>query len=718
MTIANDYRACVTAVAFVLTLVGSTPAQYSGGTGEPNNPYQIATAADLMLLGNSPEDYDKHFVLTADIDLDPNLPGGRVFDTAVIAPDPMDPNVPAPPFAGVLDGNGHTLSHLTVHGRRYIGLFGQLAPGAQVRGLAVVDADIAGGYYTGGVVGRNYGTVLGCCAAGSIRGTGGPYTGGLVGSNEGHVLRCCSAGTVAATQVVGGLAGLNWGTLTQCCCTGAVHGSTDVGGLLGRNLGSTVYCYSTCMVSGTRRVGGLVGQTDGAVAQCYSAGAVTGGTSDVGGLVGSKMGHITDCFWDTQSSGWATSAGGTGKTTAEMQDIRTYQNAGWDWVDTTEDGTSQIWQMPPEGGYPVLAILEGHTPPQLVGAGTPQTPYQISDARELGAMVHYDPCAHFRLTAAIDLSGIRWGAPVLPSFGGTFDGNALTISHLTIQGGDYVGLFGRLAPGAEVGDLGVVDVSIVSAGGFVGGLAGQNQGLVTGCFSTGAVSGVWSVGGLVGDSWAGRVTLSRSDATVGADAGAGGLAGTNYQGTLTGCLSNGAVISSQYAGGLVGFNEGAVTACCSTGTVSADDSAGGLVAVNTGTITNSYATGQVIGTDTVGGLVGANVDPRCNVGTISNCYASGVVWGNSQSGGLVGANVCEGTLEEGVVTHCFWDTWTSGQAGSSGGTGRTTPEMQRAATFLDAGWDFVSETANGTEDFWQIDEGKDYPRLWWEVAEE
>jgi hypothetical protein len=47
-------------------------------------------------------------------------------------------------------------------------------------------------------------------------------------------------------------------------------------------------------------------------------------------------------------------------------------------------------------------------------------------------------------------------------------------------------------------------------------------------------------------------------------------------------------------------------------------------------------------------------------------------------------------------------------------TDKTTAEMQRAKTFLDAGWDFVDETANGTEDLWWINEGKDYPRLWWE----
>jgi len=53
----------------------TVPCKYSGGSGTPDDPYQIATAAYLIALGDTPEDYDKHFILTADIDLDPNLPG-------------------------------------------------------------------------------------------------------------------------------------------------------------------------------------------------------------------------------------------------------------------------------------------------------------------------------------------------------------------------------------------------------------------------------------------------------------------------------------------------------------------------------------------------------------------------------------------------------------------------------------------------------------------
>jgi predicted outer membrane repeat protein len=48
------------------------------------------------------------------------------------------------------------------------------------------------------------------------------------------------------------------------------------------------------------------------------------------------------------------------------------------------------------------------------------------------------------------------------------------------------------------------------------------------------------------------------------------------------------------------------------------------------------------------------------------------------------------------------------------GGGSVTAEMQTAATFLEAGWDFVDETENGIEDIWYISEGADYPELTWQ----
>jgi hypothetical protein len=114
-------------------------AKYSGGAGTADDPYQIATAADLILLGDSPGDYDKHFLLTADIDLDPNLPGRRVFDRAVIASDTyrMKNDFQGTPFAGVLDGNRYAITHLTIEGGGSLGLFAPLAARVEVRNLAV-----------------------------------------------------------------------------------------------------------------------------------------------------------------------------------------------------------------------------------------------------------------------------------------------------------------------------------------------------------------------------------------------------------------------------------------------------------------------------------------------------------------------------------------------------------------------------------------------------
>jgi hypothetical protein len=40
--------------------------------------------------------------------------------------------------------------------------------------------------------------------------------------------------------------------------------------------------------------------------------------------------------------------------------------------------------------------------------------------------------------------------------------------------------------------------------------------------------------------------------------------------------------------------------------------------------------------------------------------------------------------------------------------------MQTESTFTSAGWDFIGETANGTDDIWTIWEGAYYPRLTWE----
>ena len=61
-----------------------------------------------MLLGDSPEDYDKHFILTADSDPAPKLPGRKVLDKAVIASDTDRTKNSTEDIRGILEGTDIT----------------------------------------------------------------------------------------------------------------------------------------------------------------------------------------------------------------------------------------------------------------------------------------------------------------------------------------------------------------------------------------------------------------------------------------------------------------------------------------------------------------------------------------------------------------------------------------------------------------------------------
>ena len=717
--------------------------EFAGGAGEPNNPYQIATAADLIALGETPEDYGKHFILTADIDLDPNVPGCKVFDRAVIAPDLDDDqySFQGTMFTGSLDGQGHAIAGLVVDSdSEYAGLFGLIGDSGVVCHIRLVGGRVRGAAYafrprcgTGGLAGENRGLIEDCQSGITI--TGVHLAGGLVGENRGTITASTSTGPVSGTYYVGGLVGTNYGAISTSHSTGSVRGEYCVGGLAGCSFGTISASYSTGSFSGGDRAGGLVGDNNGGtILASYSTGSAGRGCwSYVGGLVGmnagrvlasystgsmarsgylggmvgeeyssgvvttsysagpvsgtyyfdSTAGHdssstVLSCFWDVTTSGQTASLGGTGLTTDRMQVPQTFLDAGWDFLGERQNGTCEFWQMPAEGGYPVLGVFNGHAPPLLQGEGTLDNPYLIRTADDLGT-VWYRPAACYQLVEDIDLSGIKWSMAVVPSFAGRFDGQGHRIRGMTISGIAYLGLFGILAENSVVLDLALEDARVIGIGGRIGGLAGENHGVISRVAVSGSVGGEYFLGGLVGEN-RGTILASGSRSTVSATEG--------------------------YVGGLVGYNNSAVIGnSYSTGSIQGTDHVGGLIGrSDNGTIVSCYSSATVTGGKTVGGLVGMHEG-----GTISSSYSTGSVKG-APGGGLVGDN----DNGSGHVSASFWDIQSSGWIASAGGKGKTTAEMQTASTFLDAGWDFAGETANGMEDVWWIDERKDYPHLWWE----
>ncbi len=198
------------------------------------------------------------------------------------------------------------------------------------------DTDTDNGYYFGGIVGHNTGTVGDATnnATITVDNANVKYVGGIIGKNDGKIAQAGDSftdtsnkiiiaegylinnGKVTATEseYVGGLIGENNGKISKTnlinSITGAVSGKSNVGGLIGHNTakveggrddGDNYYAYQVYNngeVNGAGdNIGGLIGQNDanGTLMAGYNTGAVTGSTN-VGGVVGNNAGTVDQVF--------------------------------------------------------------------------------------------------------------------------------------------------------------------------------------------------------------------------------------------------------------------------------------------------------------------------------------------------------------------------------------------------------------------------------------
>ena len=347
--------------------------EFAGGEGTVGNPYKVATAEHLNNVRNY---LGAHFEQTAPIDLSgyPNWTSIGSLNN---------------PFAGSYNGNGKTISNLTMHDSTldHVGLFGLVGGDGALENVKLTNVSItsaAGFHYVGGLAARNEGIITDGSSEGNITIEEYGYAGGLIGFNLGFVSGSHSAGSVTggAASSVGGLIGASRGSisirnsystssvtcaengnaggliggldlegsgaLSNSYSTGSVNGGSnaDAGGLIGSfrssDNGNISNCYSTGSVSGgsNASVGGLVGLFDnidyGSIRNSYSTGSVNGG-SHAGGLVGDSLsGVVANSYYDTQTSGKSDTGKGTPKTTAEMRRQGTFE--GWDFESTWKIG--------------------------------------------------------------------------------------------------------------------------------------------------------------------------------------------------------------------------------------------------------------------------------------------------------------------------------------------------------------------------------------------
>jgi hypothetical protein len=263
-----------------------------------------------------------------------------------------------PPFTGTLNGQGYEIRDLFIDlpATGYVGLFSVVGEDGRIENIGVVNADVNSSAYIGALVGVNGGIVSYSFAIGSVTGDDN-YIGGLVGSNVGTVSYSFATGSVTGNSLVGGLVGQNDGTVDNSYSTGSITGDSAAGGLMGGNTGNANNCYATGNVTSNSGAGGLIAANSGSVSNTYSTGSVTG-SDYLGGLIGYSEGTVSYSFWDIETSGQSTSAGGTGKTTAEMQHITTFQGTGWNIIAVENADTrdlAYIWNIVNEQTYPFLS---------------------------------------------------------------------------------------------------------------------------------------------------------------------------------------------------------------------------------------------------------------------------------------------------------------------------------------------------------------------------
>ncbi|MEN6337181.1 MAG: GLUG motif-containing protein, partial [Phycisphaerales bacterium] len=413
--------------------------EFAGGTGEPNNPYLIATAEQF--LGADFRMPRIYYRLACNIDL------GRRSPLADC-------------FRAHLDGAGFELQNAVSSMGR--GVFYAVESGATIRNLTLanvgvglaIDPRYSGSYdVVGGLAASNAGTISNCAVIGWITTARIPTVGGLVGANLGRIANCYFDGWVGASWEieaterenlfphVGGLAGYNSGLITNSLSRGVVVGRAGCGGLAGRNEGTINNCYSTCMVIGDVGSGGLVADNWGSLRNCYASGLVMGQLR--GGLVGMAgqcTGSARNCVWGITETDCLRSGAGVGF----EGDIgwTHFAYSGWsgdpNWVVVTDNAAADrhprlVWEGAPGQVIPKdpSAVFQG-------GSGTKGDPYVIETTHDLENLavrsILWDK--HFVLANDLDYYG---GYPQFSpigicsgsSFSGSFDGNGHVIRNLS-----------------------------------------------------------------------------------------------------------------------------------------------------------------------------------------------------------------------------------------------------------------------------------------------
>ncbi|MDD4689033.1 MAG: GLUG motif-containing protein [Eubacteriales bacterium] len=679
---------------------GTAAKVFAGGNGSESDPYQVADAPQLLLLGNMINEGNvnylgKHYILTDDIDLNARhwTPIGKGASNS--------PTTGEIAFTGHFNGNGYTINNFKIKKSTngFSGLFGVVYDGS-VSNVTISNAKIEFTHnasyplYIGAIAGYSTSPIKDCTVNGAINITNtslATYAGGIVGYQTGEIERCSTNINLTSKSIgnsyVGGLVGYmkETATATNCYTRGITTSESTgsmayAGGLSGYNTGTWFNSYAVGDATATSQTsnsgaGGLFGYSKNVLTSCFATGNVTAnadnGIGNAGGIIGEYAGGaLNNCYRCTSQEVDGTNVNTRGTNTAiDNLKSKAYLTSSVYFIQPWDFDT--VWQINSASGYSFPThkssgsspdVWEGDIATEFAGgSGTSARPYTIANASQLAYLAYMVNTGtdfsgtYFILTNNIDLSQAPWvpigkgsnatldSIPQDKAFAGVFDGKGFSIKNMTISAPQKVayGLFG-IANSATISNIKLIDYKIIltppaTADVYAGGIAGATSGSITNCYTKGIID----------------ITDAKKNVY------AGGIVGINKAGTILSARTVGnikATVSGKgYAGvgGVAGkVDNGIINGSFSSASTNATNTgsegkaiSGGLVGELTkGEIVDSYFSGIIAKAITMGnisaysgGLAGYAIDSS----KITTSYSAGEITAssyiaNSYAGGIVG----------------------------------------------------------------------------------
>lgn len=577
--------------------------EFAAGNGSQGAPYQISTAGELAnlakMVNGGETDENTYFELTADINL-----GGKEW-TPIGTKDNR--------FLGKFNGNGNTIKNLKISGGDS-GLFAYSS--GEIRSIYLDNVDITASMNpgnAGGVCVFNSGTIDGC---------------GVLSGN----IRCASS----YGGQLGGISTDNSGTISRCFNKAAVNGAYSAGIVYcNRSAGTVSDCYNAGTIEGSSFASGINISNYGKIATCLNLGVIiaedrtyeNGGYEIRGyGICSSNDpdASVENCYSDSDVCPKKL-FGGLGnttvyyKTTAELCDSSFLSDLNSNWESGSESGETNgryrtaIYTYPSLSGVGTAATRKGgQTYDFSVGAiGKTYEDFTYIETPEDFKNIANNLSGNYVLKNDIDFKGeviepigdseSVTGSGLSMPFSGNFSGDGHKILNVTVKRelGSHSGLFG-----ANKGTI--INLAVeadVSGTAYVGGICASNAsgGRIADCSFSGTVNGTKSyVGGICGEN-KGVILRCAADGTVSGDSSVGGICGTNSGGAIENCFNSSDVTrksSNGNIGGIVGqsVDNSTVKFCISVGKTSGTDSGyiGGVCGyAYRATITNSYFDSEV-----------------------------------------------------------------------------------------------------------------------------